>query len=64
MRGKQKNKWVWEAIMEIGVDRNCKNRKVCKYHSEIRRQGRRRSYKTKDQENLSINVEKYQNKAQ
>lgn len=34
MREKQKNKWVWEAIMEIGVDRNCKNRKVCKYHSE------------------------------
>lgn len=41
MREKQKNKWVWEAIMEIGVDRNCKNRKVCKYHSGIRKQGQK-----------------------
>lgn len=64
MRGKQENKWVWEAIMEIGVDRNCKSSKAWNYHSEIRRQGRRKNYKWNDQEKQSVNEEKYQDKAQ
>lgn len=58
MRGEQKdNKWIWEAVMEVGVDRNCKSSKALKNCSEIRRQGRRRSYKRRksvNEENTRI----------
>lgn len=58
MRGEQKdNKWVWETVMEIGVDRNCNSSKAWKNCSEIRRQGRNRSYKRRksvNEENTGI----------